>query len=87
MFIRTVKVIEVGREGNVIHYRDMTDNHYYLDTTTGQITDGDGVGENVELEVVTDFYNNTAIIATSYPFPVWPEKNGNYPEWPETQKW
>lgn len=62
MFIRTVKVIEVSRKGNVIHYRDQVDNHYYLDTTTGQITDGDGVGENVELEVVTDFYN-TAFIA------------------------
>lgn len=61
MFIRTVKVIEVGREGNVIHYHDMTDNHYYLDTTTGQITDGDGVGENVELKVVTDFYNTATI--------------------------
>jgi len=63
MFIRTVKVIEVSREGNVIHYRDQTDNHYYLDTTDGSITDGDGVGENVELEVVTDFYTGAAIIA------------------------
>lgn len=61
MFIRTVKVIEVGREGNVIHYRDRVDNHYYLDTTTGHITDGDGVGENVELKVVTDFYNTATI--------------------------
>jgi hypothetical protein len=61
MFIRTVKVIEVSRKGDVIHYRDMVDNHYYLDTTTGQITDSDGVGENVELEVVTDFYNTATI--------------------------
>ncbi len=61
MFIRTVKVIEISREGNVIHYCDQTGNHYYLDTTDGSITDGDGVGENVELEVVKDFYTTATL--------------------------
>lgn len=55
MFIRTVKVIEVGREGDVIHYMDKINHHYYLDTTDGSITDEEGIGENVKLEVVKDF--------------------------------
>lgn len=73
-FTRQIKVKHVGtyRDGGTKHFVDSAGNSYYEDNRIGTTTpkkvydkypgNNDAIGENVELEIVTDF-SQTATIA------------------------